>query len=147
MPTGVRAEVQYVASRVATRVADSRELARQSRTIVAASRHIIWSSWRTLLGQRMPIGGGADDRVALTVRDRVRAGHLPVVDGKVVARLGTGRTCAVCDKAIGERQIEYAPQDPGDGRNGADGFCAHQACYTLWLVESQLAAQSRIESL
>jgi hypothetical protein len=114
---------------------------------VARSQNVIWASWRTLLGQRAPIVGGADDQLAIAIRDRIRGGVLPLVSGKVTARLGTGRTCAVCDRPIAERQIEYEPQDAADAPEGANGLCAHQACYTVWLVESQLAAQSGLESV
>jgi hypothetical protein len=103
-----------------------------------------------LLGQRAPIVGGTDDGFPLIVRERLRSGRLPLVDGKVIARLGIGRRCLVCDKPIADHQIEYIARDgtrSPDGDDGPDGICAHQACYAVWLVESQLVEESRLESL
>jgi hypothetical protein len=139
--------VRELGRRVTSRIAHSRALTHSSRMIVARSQHVIWASWRTLLQHRAPIAGGADEWLLVAVRDRIRRGALPLVHGKVTARPGTGRMCAVCDKPIAERQIEYEPRDGADAPDGMDGFCAHQACYTAWLVESQLAGESGLEPL
>ena len=149
MRSSLPGDLRRLGARVATRVTDSRARTQRSRARLQSAHNIIWASWRTLLGQRAPIVGGADDRLALIVRDRLRAGMLPLVDGKVIARLGSGGMCLVCDKPIVERQIEYVPRDAtrSPGGENADGICAHQACYAVWLTESQLVAQSGLESL
>src|SRR5262245_26848513 len=126
-----------VGSRVATRTAETRARVATSEIVLESARHVIWASWRGLLGQRAPIIGGSDggdgvDRTRVSdVRRRLRTGWLPRVDGRVWACAGSLEGCAICGRPIDPTEIAYQPR-------AADGLSAHVRCFRLWLIESQV---------
>ena len=52
-----------------------------------------------------------DEVLRKSIRDRLRTGTLPSVNGRIVARDGTRSTCLVCNQPIETRQIEYVPNE------------------------------------
>jgi hypothetical protein len=129
-----------VAARAVAAVVDSRARADQTRMLLERSRHRIWSTWRSLLGQRHPLAGGSDlpaGRPELGLRDLVLEGltdgRLPTIDGHLIARRSaSGRACAVCHRRITAPDAEFEPQR----RDGELELVAHWSCYAVWLLES-----------
>jgi hypothetical protein len=67
----------------------------------------------------------------------LKSGALFPVTSKSWVGPGTGRVCIVCDQRIDPGNVEHEV----DGPHGP--VAAHQACYTIWLQESE--ARRRIK--
>ena len=73
------------------------------------------------------------DRLAATVRSKLRDGRLPVSEpGKVYAGYGRGLLCSACEEAIEPTQVEYE----FDERDRTYRF--HPACHAIWQAERRL---------
>jgi hypothetical protein len=120
-PVGVsrRLPLEDALVALAANVHRSQRLLREGHTAVGTARALRAGSFdrRIVESWRRRVSGGApgpdEELPARQVRTRLEAGALPRVDGRVEARSGTGRPCVVCDGAIGERHIEYEPQESG----------------------------------
>lgn len=67
-------------------------------------------------------------------RDRVAKGQLPrVVPLQMWGGKGTGRNCALCDKAIESEEMELEVERRIDGEIAPLRF--HVACHSLWRIE------------
>jgi|GEM_PF-2790415 len=67
--------------------------------------------------------------LATLIADKIRSGALPLPPeppAKYFAGKGTGQSCAVCEQAITDEELEYELDI--DGRT----LCFHDKCLDMW---------------
>jgi hypothetical protein len=116
-------------------LARSAALREETAAALARSTELFRRSFTLLVGLsgKPGIAGGSDhEALRESLRHRLRARTLPLADARVRAARATGRPCTVCEERIDVPDREYVW-----GGYGAE-LVAHQACYALWLLESEL---------
>jgi hypothetical protein len=99
-----------------------------SLAVLEPSRHPMAPSRRRLFS----IMRSSDDPLLDAVRTRLTSGALFPFDRASWTGRGSGKSCAVCDLAINNAEIEY---EVAGGLIGS-GF-AHLRCYLVWRQESE----------
>jgi hypothetical protein len=75
------------------------------------------------------------------VRERLARGQLPQErTGRVWGGHGTGQPCAVCDRPIGQDEVEYEVQLPLNG--AVRSFRFHIPCQAAWQSECARLTQA-----
>jgi hypothetical protein len=89
-----------------------------------------------------------ETKLRRVARDRIAKGQLPrVVPLQMWGGKGTGRLCALCDKAIEPNEMELEVEQRIDG--GLPPLRFHVVCHSLWRLECGRAAlkisQARVD--
>ncbi len=116
-------------------LARSGALRAEMATALTRSKELLGESLTLLvrLSGKPRITGGSDhEALRDSLRRRLRSRALPLADARVRAAQATGRSCAICDARIDAPDREYVW-----GGYGPE-LVAHQECFALWLLESEV---------